>query len=580
MEEKTKATSSYPGLEELKAQYLVVGAGASGMSFIDTLLSENSTATVILVDRNSGPGGHWTKAYPFVRLHQPSCYYGVNSHRLGKSSDAQGRETFNIDELATGAEIVEYYEEVLESFKKTGRVRCLFDAEFEPDSCTIVRKDGIVYRASFDKIVEVRSCVVVPAMRAPLVPVDDEVSFEPVNKLHDAIESRKFKKYIVIGAGKTGADAILELVRKGVDQSSITWIVSRDVWYVLRDGIHFENDYYGCVARFLAPFIEENSENEVLLALERLGCIGRLQPDGKYPTVFKGPNITKKELEILKSISNVIRLGRVVSIVGNCFILEDGMLPFNSKDTYVVDCMVDRLYGYYDFGENFKFFEPNRINLGPTLTLFNPCFTAAIVAYIESTFEDDHLKNKLCFPVVGKHAEPTPELLLASVYSQSKQLLALMSYRPAKKFILSSRTNINAPTHHGGIWKMLWAFFGPCQLAKFPRAMIEKVENGGYDGINHMFGNHRPHKICAQDLKHALRRRPSKLHFPSSVAAILLVTFVLTWFCKGTFPSACRLNGKLLAPTVVNNNTLPTAQKSTLFTNNGFGLWTSSPRGT
>ncbi len=27
------------------------------------------------------PGGHWTRAYPFVRLHQPSAYYGVNSRR-------------------------------------------------------------------------------------------------------------------------------------------------------------------------------------------------------------------------------------------------------------------------------------------------------------------------------------------------------------------------------------------------------------------------------------------------------------------------------------------------------------------
>ena len=67
-----------------ECDYLVVGAGTCGMSFIDTIFTENSSATVILVDRNDRPGGHWTTAYPFVRLHQPSGSYGVNSERLGK----------------------------------------------------------------------------------------------------------------------------------------------------------------------------------------------------------------------------------------------------------------------------------------------------------------------------------------------------------------------------------------------------------------------------------------------------------------------------------------------------------------
>jgi cation diffusion facilitator CzcD-associated flavoprotein CzcO len=38
-----------------------------------------SRADVIMVDRRHAPGGHWLEAYPFVRLHQPSAYYGVNS---------------------------------------------------------------------------------------------------------------------------------------------------------------------------------------------------------------------------------------------------------------------------------------------------------------------------------------------------------------------------------------------------------------------------------------------------------------------------------------------------------------------
>jgi cation diffusion facilitator CzcD-associated flavoprotein CzcO len=55
--------------EELETDYLVVGAGAAGMAFSDTLLA-HSTATVTVVDRRHAPGGHWLDAYPFVRLHQ------------------------------------------------------------------------------------------------------------------------------------------------------------------------------------------------------------------------------------------------------------------------------------------------------------------------------------------------------------------------------------------------------------------------------------------------------------------------------------------------------------------------------
>jgi hypothetical protein len=63
-------------MHTIGADYLVVGAGAMGMAFIDTLVTETSAtsatrARVVLVDRNRQPGGHWTTAYPFVRPHQP-----------------------------------------------------------------------------------------------------------------------------------------------------------------------------------------------------------------------------------------------------------------------------------------------------------------------------------------------------------------------------------------------------------------------------------------------------------------------------------------------------------------------------
>lgn len=72
-------------MREVETDYLVVGAGASGMALTDTLVA-HSDAEVMLVDRRHRPGGHWLDAYAFVRLHQPSAYYGVESRRATRPS--------------------------------------------------------------------------------------------------------------------------------------------------------------------------------------------------------------------------------------------------------------------------------------------------------------------------------------------------------------------------------------------------------------------------------------------------------------------------------------------------------------
>ena len=68
----------------METDYLVVGAGASGLAFADTLVAEAENVQVTVVDRRQAPGGHWLQAYPFVRLHIPSAYYGVSSLALGE----------------------------------------------------------------------------------------------------------------------------------------------------------------------------------------------------------------------------------------------------------------------------------------------------------------------------------------------------------------------------------------------------------------------------------------------------------------------------------------------------------------
>ncbi len=107
----------------IETDYLVVGAGAAGMAFTDALVAD-SDAEVVMVDRRHCPGGHWNDAYPFVHLHQPAAYYGVNSRSLGGDTIDETGSNAGMYERATAAQICDYYQRVLdEQLLPSGQVR-------------------------------------------------------------------------------------------------------------------------------------------------------------------------------------------------------------------------------------------------------------------------------------------------------------------------------------------------------------------------------------------------------------------------------------------------------------------------
>ena len=114
--------------QPLETDYLVVGAGASAMAFVDTLL-DHSDASVTIVDRRDSPGGHWNDAYAFVRLHQPTSWYGVVSQALPETNNAGASS----EHRATGAEVLAYFNRLMqESFLPSGRVTWLPGVEYLP----------------------------------------------------------------------------------------------------------------------------------------------------------------------------------------------------------------------------------------------------------------------------------------------------------------------------------------------------------------------------------------------------------------------------------------------------------------
>ena len=99
--------------QSLETDYLVVGCGAAGMAFADALITD-SDAKVLMVDRRHAPGGHWHDAYPFVRLHQPSAYYGVNSLPLGSETIDRHGLNQGFYERASAPEICAYNDRVMQ----------------------------------------------------------------------------------------------------------------------------------------------------------------------------------------------------------------------------------------------------------------------------------------------------------------------------------------------------------------------------------------------------------------------------------------------------------------------------------
>ena len=112
-------------MSSLETDYLIVGAGASGLAFADEMLT-CSDAHLTLVDRRPAPGGHWNDSYSFVRLHQPSVMYGVGSRELGDPDIDQDGPNAGYLGLASGEEVTDYFHKVLEErLLPSGRVTWL-----------------------------------------------------------------------------------------------------------------------------------------------------------------------------------------------------------------------------------------------------------------------------------------------------------------------------------------------------------------------------------------------------------------------------------------------------------------------
>lgn len=380
----------------IDTDYLVIGAGAAGMAFADSLIGE-SDADVVMVDRRHAPGGHWNDAYPFVRLHQPSAYYGVNSRVLGRDSIDEVGPNAGFYERATAAEICDYFRRVLEErLLASGRVRFFGMCDYRFDQSGghqfVSRLTGAASTVLVRrKIVDATYLeTAVPSTHTPSFGVDPDMRFIPINDL--VTLTRPGSGYTVIGAGKTGMDACMWLLDNGVAPEAIRWIRPRDAW-LLNRGFQQPLELVGSLIEGVSLALEGAAQAEnvrdLFGRLESSEVLLRLDSAAE-PTMYRCATVSALELQRLRLITNVVRLGRVAHIGADRILLQEGSVPTDRTQLHI-DCSAAGLTA----APPRPIFEPGRITLQQVRTC-QPSFNAALIAFVDTARDDDAEKNRLC----------------------------------------------------------------------------------------------------------------------------------------------------------------------------------------
>ena len=414
-------------MEKLNADYLVIGAGAVGMAFVDTMLME-SNATFLMVDRHHLPGGHWNDAYPFVRLHQPSASYGVASRELGQNRIDETGSNKGFFELASGAEVLAYFEQIMrEQFLPSGRVQYFPMCDYTGDGkfhsllsgkeyeIEIARKtvDGTFFNTS------------VPSTHKRKYEVGDAVACITPNNLPRRASSHR--RFTIVGGGKTAMDAGVWLLDHGADPDLIRWIVPRGSWLINRAstqrGAQFFFPVIGGVADQVEASAAATSPEDLFERLEKAGVMLRID-QVVTPSMFHYATISEGEVNQLRRIKDVIRQGRVKRIDKDQITMQNGETVSADPDTLYIDCTATAVAFSSDTQ---PVFEPGKITVQ---SIFSPLITmsASLIAYVEANYQTDQEKNQLCPPNI---LADTPaqwmqsfagNLMRQYVWSQDKEL--------------------------------------------------------------------------------------------------------------------------------------------------------------
>ncbi len=104
----------------------------------------------------------------------------------------------------------------------------------------------------------------------------------------------------------------------------------------------------------------------------------------------KTPTLGVWELELLRTVEHVVRLGHVEHVTSREIVLEGGRVRL-PPGSLVVHCAASGL----QYPPRVPIWQPDAIRPQMIRAGF-PCFCAALAGYVEATRDDDRERNRLC----------------------------------------------------------------------------------------------------------------------------------------------------------------------------------------
>lgn len=409
------------------------------MAFVDAVFHE-SDSTFTIVDRRHAPGGHWNDAYPFVMLHQPAATYGVASRPLGSTVLATTGLNAGSWPLASGGEVASHFHSLMsETLLPSGRVTYLPMTEHLGDGVCVSLLSGQRTTVEATTVVDATMLeTAIPLTSRRAFDVSPDATCIPPNELPRVATGRRH--FTVLGAGKTGLDTVCWLLVNGAAPEQISWVVPRDPWMLNRriaqPGTTFMSSTANGLAAQTRAVAAAQSIYDLAQRMEAAGVWMRLDPQ-ITPTMYHAATVGEAELEQVRRVRDVVRLGHVVEIELTRLILDGGTHP-TPEGTVFVDCTASALRA--NVGVVRPVFQPGLISL-QMLRLGQPTFSAALIGHIEATIGDDDERARLT--AVSPMIDTVEDWIAGQAISMRNEA-AWASNRAVRKWMAGCRLNILA----------------------------------------------------------------------------------------------------------------------------------------
>jgi hypothetical protein len=178
----------------------------------------------------------------------------------------------------------------------------------------------------------------------------------------------------------------------GVDPDRIVWIRPRDPWMLNRALVQPDPIVaLGLSADIMDAAIDAKTLDEFFLRLESAGVMLRVDQTVS-PTMAKAPTLGEWELELLRRVERVVRLGHVEGVDRSDMTLVGGSVALDPS-SLVVHCAASGLQN----PPMVPIWGDGAVRL-QTIRAGVPCFAAALAGYVEATRDDDRERNRLCPP--------------------------------------------------------------------------------------------------------------------------------------------------------------------------------------